>query len=102
LVEIMKGKMYSLIKKLKPGTKFEVKTPNSGTGVRGTEFVLNVEDDGSTKIIVLDGEVEFADKEYKKRVIVRNGQTSTITKLNGLPSEAVRIDLEKNFKWWEY
>lgn len=93
-LEVAKGKIHSLIKKIKGRTKFDSKTPTSTTGVRGTEYVIDVEDDGTTTLIVFDGEVEFSDKEGKKSVIVGKNQQS-VCKPGDLPTEPVQINLEK-------
>ncbi len=100
LMEIMKGKIHGLIKKLKPNTKFEIHTPTSVTSVRGTEYELNVEDDGTTTVIVLDGEVEFSDKENKKTVIVKKNQIS-VCKPKDLPSDPYEINQDQLLKWWK-
>ncbi len=100
LLEIAKGKIHSLIKKLKPKTKFEIHTPTCVTSGRGTEYLLDVADDGTTTLIVLDGEVEISDLENKKTVIVKKNQKS-IVKPGKLPSEPVNINPEQILKWWE-
>lgn len=100
LIQIVKGKIHSVIKKLQPKTKFEVKTPTSGFSVRGTEYTVEVEDDGTTTLTVLDGEVEFSDKEMKKTVIVKRNQKSACKPV-GLPSDPVEIKPKLIPKWWE-
>jgi hypothetical protein len=100
LIEVMKGKIYSLIKKLKPKTKFEVKTPVCIAGIRGTEFQIEIEDDGTTTVIVLDGEVEVSDLENKKTVIVRKNQKA-VTKHRELPSDPIEIEPHQVFNWWQ-
>jgi len=100
LIEVVKGKIHNLIKKLKPKTKFYIQTPAAIAGVRGTEYVLEVEDDGTTTIIVLDGEVELSDKDNKKTVIVKKNQKSVV-KTGDLPPSPEGIDPKNIFKWWE-
>jgi hypothetical protein len=100
LMEVMKGKIHGLIKKLKPKTKFEIRTLTATTGVRGTEYALSVEDDGTTTVVVLDGEVEFSDKENKKTVIVKKNQKSVV-KPGALPINPEEIDPERILNWWE-
>lgn len=101
LLEIVKGKIHGLIKKLKPNAKFEIRTPTSVIVIRGpAEYKLNVEDDGTTTVIVLDGEVEFSDIENKKTVIVKKNQKSVV-KPGILPTDPEEIDPEKILNWWE-
>lgn len=100
LIQIVKGKIHSVIKKLQPKTKFEVKTPTSGFSVRGTEYTVEVEDDGTTTVVVLDGEIEFSDKENKKMVIVKKNQKSVV-KPGALPTVPEEIDPEKILNWWK-
>jgi hypothetical protein len=100
LMEVVKGKIHGLIKKLKPQTKFDVKTPTSVIGVRGTEYEINVEYDGTTTVVVLDGEIEFSDKENKKIIIVKKNKTS-VCKPNGLPFDPNAINKDQLLKWWK-
>jgi len=100
LVELFKGKIHFIIKKLKPKTKFEVKTPTTGTGVRGTEYILEVEEDGATILLVLDGEVELSDKENKKTVIVKKNQKSVVRQ-GDLPTEPEKINSAELLNWWK-
>ncbi len=100
LMEIIKGKIHNIITKLKPKTKFEVHTPTSVIGVRGTKYEIEVEDDGSTTVKVFDGEIEFSDKKMVRTVLVKKNHKSVI-KPNSLPSEQLSIDEIKILKWWE-
>jgi len=100
LIEVVKGKIHGLIKKLKPKTKFEMHTWTTVSSIRGTEYELNVEDDGTTTVVVLDGEVEFSDKENKKTVIVKRNQTS-VCKPKDLPSNPSEISQDQLLYWWK-
>lgn len=100
LLEVGKGRIHGLIKELKQKTKFDVKTPISVAGIRGTEYALSVEDDGTTTVVVLDGEVEFSDKENKKTVMVKKNQKSVV-KPGALPTDPEEIDPKKILNWWE-
>lgn len=80
--------------------KFKVRMPQAVCGVRGTRFITKVEKDGTTTVTVLDGEVEFSDKQMKKTVVVKKNQMATV-KPGGLPSEPVSIDPGQTLKWWE-
>jgi hypothetical protein len=99
-LEVGKGKIHGLIKKLRPKTKFEVKTPTSAFSVRGTEYTVEVQDDGTTTVVVLEGEVEFSDKVNKKTVNVKKNQMS-VCRPNGLPSDPNGINQDQLLKWWK-
>jgi len=85
--------------KIRPGSNYKVRSPQAVCGVRGTQFITNIED-GITTLTVLDGEVEFSDINKKKTVIVKKNQKS-ICETNGLPTEPETIDIEQILKWWE-
>lgn len=99
-LEVVKGKLHDLIKNLKPKSKFEINTPTSIVGVRGTEYAIEVENNGTTVVRVFDGEVEFSDKENKSIVIVKKNQQST-TKPGGLPSDPIQLNPSQFLRWWK-
>jgi len=68
--------------------------------VSGTNFTMEVSEDGTTILTVLDGEVEFSDKQKRKTVVVKKSQISVVNP-GGLPSEPVSIDPRHIPKWWE-
>lgn len=100
LMKVMNGKIHGLIKKLKPKTKFEVHSPTSVTSIRGTEFMLNVSNNITTTVIVLDGEVEFLSKDSQKTVKVRKNQQSVLRPQQH-PSDPISIKPKRIPKWWE-
>lgn len=100
ILVLAKGRISGLIKKLKPKTRFEVHTPIAVIAVRGTEFELKVEDDGTTILNVFDGEVEFSDIQNRKTVLVKKNQQSVV-KSGEIPSEPVQINPNQILKWWE-
>ena len=55
-------------------------------GVRGTDFIVKVEENESTEVSVLDGEVSVSDIEQKETVIVKPGQVSKVER-NDIPSQ---------------
>jgi len=92
-----------LIGRFKLKGKFEYHIP-SGTGAwRGTAFTIDVADDGTTLIAVLDGEVEFVEKERLQSVVVSKGQQITIAPQKPLtdPCEASKGLLNELAKWRE-
>ena len=52
------------------GPNFKVVTPTAVIGVRGTDFVVRVGEDGATQVAVLDGEVEMAALEGAADAVV--------------------------------
>jgi len=100
LLEVIKGKICTMIEKIRGKNKFEIHTPTCIVAVRGTKYAIDVEDNGTTTLIVLNGEVELSDKEMKKTIIVRENQLSVV-KLEGLPSDPVSIEPDQILRWWE-
>ncbi|MCX6320920.1 MAG: FecR family protein [Bacteroidia bacterium] len=100
LMEVVKGKIHAMIEKLKVRGKFEYNTPAASFTVRGTEFELNVEDDGTTTLIVLDGELEFSDINKKKIMLVSKNQ-QVVVKPGEFPPLPVQIDPDKILRWWK-
>ncbi|MFH1260172.1 MAG: FecR domain-containing protein [Elusimicrobiota bacterium] len=54
-ITLLIGKVQALVKKLKPGQKFEIKTPTAVCSVRGTKFTVEVDEDFKTRISVFEG-----------------------------------------------
>ncbi len=98
--KVIWGKVWAKIEKLGKGEKINFYGVTACTCIRGTEFVFEVEKDGTSSIIVIEGMVEFSDLGKKKLVIVKEKQRS-ILKQGKLPSEPEIIDLKKIIKWWE-
>jgi hypothetical protein len=88
VLELTKGIIYNIISKFKPKSKFEVHTPTAIIGVRGTEYLISVSDDGTTTIIVVKGEVEIFDKHTKKIEIVKKNY-KTIINSSGFLSKPI-------------
>jgi len=53
-IELISGELFSRIDQLPPGSTFEVKTPTAVTGVRGTHWVMSVDQEG-TEIEAVEG-----------------------------------------------
>ena len=61
LLKLLKGKVRSKVKKLKPGDEFKVQTRTCASGVRGTDFSFLYDDvSGVSYIEVFEGMVEGA------------------------------------------
>lgn len=57
--------------------KFEINTPTNIVAVRGTVFTIDVADNGTALIAVLEGEVEIVDKNNLQSIIINEGQQIT-------------------------
>lgn len=60
--------------------KFNIKTITAVAGVRGTEFVMSVDESGITKVYVIDGEVEVTHIAENKTYSVTQGYKAIIDK----------------------
>lgn len=80
--------------------RIELGTPGGSAAPRGTEFTVEVSDNKTTVLTVLEGVVEFSDLEYNKNVSVGQYQTSTVES-GGVPSDPQSIDLSQIDRWWE-
>jgi hypothetical protein len=76
-LNLLEGKLRSLVQKMVAGSRadFEVKTTNAVAGVRGTEFILVAEEEG-TKLYTFSGEVELVGSG--EPVLVAAGQGSDV------------------------
>ena len=52
-LDLQKGGIYASVKKLSPAAQYLVKTPTGIAGVRGTEFTIVLNDDGSIKQVTV-------------------------------------------------
>lgn len=76
--------------KNKEGFRFE--TPVAFIGIRGTDFITAVADDGSTRVDVLEGEIEIEPKDGSASVSVPAGQSASVGTTGGvtLTSESLQ------------
>jgi ferric-dicitrate binding protein FerR (iron transport regulator) len=65
---------HRVVPMLDPGSRFEVRSPEAVTVVRGTEFVVVVEEDGTTDVTVREGLVEVRARSIRsERIELRPG-----------------------------
>ncbi|UUX50563.1 FecR domain-containing protein [Nisaea acidiphila] len=62
-------------------------TPSAFIGIRGTDFIVDVRDDGSTVVAVLEGEVEITPRAGGPAVAIAANQTALVS----LNATAVQI-----------
>jgi hypothetical protein len=77
LLRQTRGQTYSRVRRLPDrASRFEIETPTASTAVRGTEFAVAVEADGTTSVTVAEGLVEVTAQETT--VVVSAGQKTTV------------------------
>ena len=81
-IELLKGRVFATINDLPAGSSFEIRTPAAITGVRGTDWVVSVEDD-STDVEAIEGtpyvkSFEEDGKPTDEETIVSTGYETTI------------------------
>lgn len=84
LLHLMKGKLRSkVIKKYKgANNRFQVSTKGAVAGVRGTEFVVEIDEDErrderTTKVSTLEGAVELRGEGRAKKALIGRGETAS-------------------------
>ena len=87
--EVVWGKVRVIIGKLKGD--FNIDTPTTAIGVRGTDFLLEVEKDGTSTVTVIEGVLEVSDLVKERTVFVKGGERLTV-KPGELLSEPVIAD----------
>ncbi|ACI19327.1 FecR family protein [Dictyoglomus thermophilum] len=94
IFKLLIGKIWATIDRLlSQGERVEVQTPTAVAGVRGTEWIQEVLEDGTTKIWTLRGVVLFTAKD--KTIEVKEGFKS-IVKPGESPEEPSKItEIEK-------
>jgi hypothetical protein len=71
------GRTYSRVEQLSDrASRFEIETPTAVAGVRGTEFAIVVEGDGTTSVAVVEGLVEVTAQETTVTVLA--GEKTTV------------------------
>jgi ferric-dicitrate binding protein FerR (iron transport regulator) len=101
LIDLYEGAIKALVQKLgNRCNKFKVRTPSVAIAVRGTQFLVNVDAENTTEIVVLDGTVEVSGLSGKKTVFVEAGQMIRAQKGGDLP-EPLQVDLNVITRWWE-
>ncbi len=78
--ELLKGKIRVFIEGFRP---MQVETPTAVMAVRGTEFTINLDEDGTTTVVVLDGMGEVRDLTSNAIVLLEAFQMITVPKIPG-------------------
>lgn len=77
--------------------KLEIRTISCAMSIRGTKFAVELKNDGTTEITVLEGTVEASDLKGEKQVLVEEGFRVIATK-DKISKPQKIADIEK---WWE-
>ena len=93
-INVQAGKIILGLKKLQKNSSFDVETPTAVAGVRGTSFMVDVQENENnafpyfvkvnqkknitTKVAVLAGAVEFSTPEGEKPVMVKSLKEATL------------------------
>jgi hypothetical protein len=77
--DLLVGRVRSFVSKLKRQNKFEIKTPVAVASIRGTVFELSVDEQGASRLSVLEGIVSYRDLAgLGQEVQVLKGQSVVI------------------------
>jgi hypothetical protein len=98
-VKMKSGKVWSVINKMAPENHFEVLTPNSVCGVRGTEFVVEATKDRS-KCGVIKGVVKMENKKGQFQILTNNTQTEILK--DDAPAKPVYYNAALEIGLWEF
>lgn len=71
------GNVWSKV--MKKTGNFEIETPTTVVSVKGTEFKVEVQEDGSTEVITFSGEVTMRNKQDNKEATVGAGNKGRST-----------------------
>ncbi len=92
-LDIGKGRIFSKINKLSSkDSSFTVKTPTAIAGVRGTEFMIEIQEDNSSKITLLEGQLDVIGEQIEQ-VLEQNTSIELGTNMQ-TPPEPVQITPE--------
>jgi tetratricopeptide (TPR) repeat protein len=97
LIEFFRGIIY-FFHRDQPG-KFDIRTPRASAVVRGTEFMLQVDDDGTTLLTLFDGKVEMTNQLGSLRL--ESGQEG-IARPDQPPERTAGIAVINKLQWCLY
>ena len=96
-LEFFQGKLRTVIDEMPEGTSFEILTPVAQTATRGTEWIIEG-DENHMIVTVLSGSVEVTSLDGKQTIILEENQELHAT-TDGL-GEAYQIDPDEIDDWW--
>ena len=97
-IYIETGKTWFKVEKQNNGKQI-VKTPTAIAGIRGTEFLVNVQDNGTTNIQLLKGNIEVSDINHHSTIDLSAGmEVKIVAKSSVLDTKLLKINPDN--KWW--
>lgn len=73
-VRMMFEDMKENVEELITGEKFELETPSCAMSVRGTDFIVDVDEEGNTEVLLFDGSVFVESKHDGSNVLLEFGE----------------------------
>ena len=93
IIELIKGRVTAIVKKLTENEEFKVRTKMAMAAVKGTEFIVDANDEDT--VAVFEGAVEVSGLDIKgnviEKIIVKKEQETVITKKSRRPSRSRRF-----------
>ncbi len=102
IFELLLGKIKLSVQK-----RFEIRTPSFAMAIRGTEFTVSADEDGTTTVMVLDGSVEVQDRTSGSGILLQPRDMITLPKTPGGLTEQEMlarvkvVQTESIDRWWE-
>ncbi|HOC91355.1 MAG TPA: FecR family protein [bacterium] len=91
-LDMKKGEAWAKVSKIEnKETAFEIRTPTAQAGVRGTEFNVEVDEEGGTKVNVLEGAVRIFNELGE--VLAEAGMFTEVLK-GKIPLDPAEFDIE--------
>ncbi|MCD4819271.1 MAG: FecR family protein [Candidatus Cloacimonetes bacterium] len=87
------GNLWSKV--IKKTGVFEIETPTTVVSVKGTNFLLKVDENGFTELYTLEGKVKISNKKNSKSTIVTAGNKAKSDGKNLEVSKTEKSDLDK-------
>lgn len=100
-LNLQKGKAWTQAKGVgalagKGTTGLSVNTPSAAAAIHGTDWVIEVDDDGRTTLTVLTGEIQLANAQGS--VTVRR-QEQAIAEIGKAPEKRLLVDAQDRVQW---
>jgi len=94
------GKLHAIVKK-RLNRRFVVRFSDCSYSVKGTEFTIEADREGSTIIMVFEGAVEFSGHDSSTSpVTIVAGQRAVVLP-QGVIQSLDKVDLNQFVRWWE-
>lgn len=78
-IRIMGEDILNNVKNLIGKGEYEVETPSAMTGIRGTDFIVDVDESGNTTLLLYEGSIVVTSKFDNSQVILEPGQKVSVS-----------------------